>query len=293
MKNFKKESFFSYVVIIFMAILLAINYHIFIVENEFAPAGINGIATMLQYKTGFSISYTSLIFNIPICIVSYFLVSHTYGTRSIIFTLVYSFSYLALQNFDFKSIVYDAGGHDTIFPVIISGVLSGIVSGLCFKNDTTDGGMSTVSKCISVKKPEVNFFVITFILNAIVAITSLFVYSDKGQLDYKPVALCITYCFVCNFVGNYILKGIKKSLKFTVITNNADELIKDINSIIRHGATQIQASGSFTQNKKTILICVINPHQINDFKNIIKKYDDTFAFQETVNETFGNFKKIK
>ena len=57
----------SYINIILVAILLALNYHIFIVENHFAPAGLNGIATMVQYKTGFSISYMSLIINIPLC----------------------------------------------------------------------------------------------------------------------------------------------------------------------------------------------------------------------------------
>ena len=46
-----------YFKIFLAAILLAFNYYIFIVTNNFAPAGLNGIATMIQYKTGFSISY--------------------------------------------------------------------------------------------------------------------------------------------------------------------------------------------------------------------------------------------
>ena len=46
------NSIFSNAAVILMAALLAINYHIFIVENHFAPAGLNGIATMIQYKSG-------------------------------------------------------------------------------------------------------------------------------------------------------------------------------------------------------------------------------------------------
>ena len=80
-----------YLTIIGLALLLAINYHFFIVENDFAPAGINGISTMIQYKTGFSISYSSLIINIPLCIFAFFFVSKTYGVRSLVFTLFYSF----------------------------------------------------------------------------------------------------------------------------------------------------------------------------------------------------------
>ena len=64
---------FAFINIILAALLLALNYHIFIVDNHFAPAGLNGIATMIQYKTGFSISFMSLIINVPLCLLSYIL----------------------------------------------------------------------------------------------------------------------------------------------------------------------------------------------------------------------------
>ena len=58
--------------VILAALILALNYYIFIVDNQFAPAGLNGIATMVQYKTGFSISYMSLLINIPLSVFAYF-----------------------------------------------------------------------------------------------------------------------------------------------------------------------------------------------------------------------------
>ena len=64
----------AYINIIIAALILALNYHIFIVDKHFAPAGLNGIATMIQFKTGFSISYMSLLINVPLCIFAYFFV---------------------------------------------------------------------------------------------------------------------------------------------------------------------------------------------------------------------------
>ena len=58
----------SYVFILVFALLAATNYEIFILNNAFAPAGINGIATMIQYKLGISVGYLNLAFNIPLCI---------------------------------------------------------------------------------------------------------------------------------------------------------------------------------------------------------------------------------
>lgn len=286
-------SLFSYIIIIAMALILAVNYRFFIIENNFAPAGLNGIATMIQYKTGISISYVSLLVNIPLCILAFFLIKKEYALKSFVFTIVYSLFYLYLQNIELDSFVYNSDGHDTIFPAIISGVISGFVCGICFKYNSSSGGMEIVSKYISKVRPDYNFFYVTFIINTVVAVISLFVYSDKGFLDYKPVALCITYCFVTNFVGNYIIKGTKTAFKFTVITTHPDEITADIMHILRHGATRLEATGAYTKTSKNVLICVVNKHQITAFKQIIDKYDNTFSFYEIVNETYGNFKKVK
>ena len=46
---------FDYLKIAVMAVLLALAYVLFIINNRFAPAGINGVATMIEYKLGFSV----------------------------------------------------------------------------------------------------------------------------------------------------------------------------------------------------------------------------------------------
>ena len=288
----KTKAFLSYFEIILVALLLAVNYHVFIVQNDFAPAGLNGIATMIQYKTGFSISYMSLLINVPLSMLAFFLVQRQFAVKTLLFSLVYSFSFLFLQNSGLDFIQYNAEGHDTIYPVIISGVISGVVYGVCFKNNASTGGTDVISWYINKIRPRTNFFIVTFALNTIVAIASLFVYSS-GSLDYKPVALCITYCFISTYVGNRLLRGTKTAYKFTIVTTHADEIAKDISSILHHSATKIDAMGTYTNTEKSVLICVLNRHQLNDFQTIISKYDDTFSFCESVNETYGNFKRIK
>lgn len=296
--NFFRKSIVPYIYISLAAILLAFVYQLFIVKNGFAPAGLNGIATMVQYKTGFSIGFMSLIINIPLCILAYFLISRQFATRSLCFCLVYSFVFLYLQQIGLEQFQYNAQGHDTIYPVMLSGVLSGFVYGVCFRNHASTGGTDIVSKYISKKKPALNFFWVTFTLNVLVAFSSFFVYAQKdtaGNLtyDYKPVCLCIMYCFLSTFVGNMILKGFKTACKFTVITTHPEEITSEIINNLHHSSTEISAIGSFNKENKTVLICVINKHQIIDFQNILLKYDNTFSFAETVNETYGNFKKIR
>lgn len=282
----------SYIQIVLSAILLAFVYYIFIVTNSFAPAGLNGIATMIQYKTGFSISYMSLLINIPLSALAFFLVGKAFAVKTMLFSVVYSFSFLFLQNSDLSFIQYNALGHDTIYPVILSGVLGGLVYGVCFRNNASTGGTDIVSFYINKVRPQTNFFVVTFTLNAIVAVSSIFVYSEE-TLSYKPMALCILYCFISTFVGNLLLKTTKTAYKFTVITTSRDEFVEEITKKLHHGCTEIEAMGTYTGAKKSVLICIINKHQLNDFQKIVSKYPDTFSYFEVVNETYGNFKNIK
>lgn len=288
---------FIYGEIILLAVLMALNYQLFIVENGFAPAGINGIATMVQYKTGFSIGYMSLLINVPLCVLAYFFVSKPFATRSLCFCLVYSFAFLLLQRLGLEAFQYDAQGHDTIFPVMLSGILSGLVYGFCFRLNASTGGTDIISKYISQRKPALNFFWVTFILNAAVAAVSFFVYAvpdaDGMIYDYKPVCLCVMYCFVSSFMGNYILRGTKTAVKFTIVTAHADEITGEIFRKLKHGSTRISGTGSFSHHPRDVLICVVNRHQVVEFQTILKQYDDTFSFAETVNETYGNFAHIK
>ena len=282
----------SYLQIVFAAVLLAFVYYVFIITNNFAPAGLNGIATMIQYKTGFSISYMSLLINIPLSIFASLFVQKDFALKTLLFSLVYSGMFAFLQSTDWQTIQYNALGHDTIYPVILSGVTGGAVYSICFRNNASTGGTDVIARYINKVKPEVNFFAVTFVLNGIVAIASVFVYSD-GTLSYKPMALCILYCFLSSFIGNYLLKTTKTAYKFTVITAHGEELTKEITQVLRHGCTQVDATGSYTGQKKTMLICIINKHQLNDFQKILAKYSETFSYFELVSETYGNFKNIR
>ncbi len=292
-----KKAVVEYAVIILIAAGLALMYQIFIIPNDFAPAGLNGIATMIQYKFNFSIGYFSIIINIPLCVLAYFVVSKRFAVRSLVFCLTYSGVYLVLQQFDISDVQYDANGVDTIFPCLIAGLFSGFVYGVCARLSASTGGTDIVSKAISVKKPFLNFFWITFVLNAVVAVASLFVYGtgEDGTfaLDYKPACLCILYCFMSSFLGNKILQGTKGAYQFIIVTQHSEQIEKEILETLHHSATRLHGTGVYSDQGKDILMCVVNKHQVIEFKNILKKYPDTFAFIEMVNETVGNFKKIK
>ena len=292
-----KEKILAYARIVLLGILLAFNYELFIVDNHFSPAGINGIATMVQYKLGFSIGYMSLLVNIPLCIFAFFFINRDFALKSLVFCVVYSVGFIVLQALPLEPFHY-AAETDTIFPVMIAGLLSGVVYGLGFRVNSSTGGTDIIAKFISKKTPTLNFFWVTFILNAIVAAASFFVYAEVGAdglpvYNYKPVVLCVLYCFISSFSGNMILKGYKAAYKFVIVTKHTEEIEREIVTKLHHGATVLHGEGVYNHQEKDIIICVVNKHQLFEFESILKGYDDTFAMVESVNSTIGNFKIVK
>ena len=296
----KKEKFspLPYVVVVLMGLLLAVNYTLFVVPNSFAPAGINGVAVMVQYKLGFSVGYMALLVNIPLCIFAFFAIRREFAVRTLLFCVAYSGFYLYLQNSGMLArFAYNAEGVDTIYPVILAGLISGFVYGMVIPRDACTGGTDILARYVSKKKPALNFFWISFSLNAVVALSSYFVFVQNvdGEPVYnmKPVCLCLLYCFTSSFIGTTILSQSRAASEFVVITKHPDEIEKIIIEQMHHSATRIEATGVYTGKEKTVLLCVVNRHQGVEFLHAVQHFPDTFVIEQTVSNTVGNFKRIK
>src|SRR5574344_987468 len=87
----------TYLVICAVALLEALNYELFVFPNQFAPSGLNGICTMVQYVTGISVGYLSLLINIPLALWVYFTVSKSLAIRSMLYVVTFSLGLLLLD----------------------------------------------------------------------------------------------------------------------------------------------------------------------------------------------------
>jgi uncharacterized protein YaaQ len=92
---------------------------------------------------------------------------------------------------------------------------------------------------------------------------------------------------------DFMLKGLKEAVKFEIVTDQPDALAKEIMEQLQHGVTEIAATGSFTKQNKTLLICVVNKHQIVKFQRILDRFPGSFAYLHTVKETMGHFDNVE
>ena len=280
----------QYVLIAVIACFSALSFELFVSPNGFAPAGVNGIATMVQYKLNFSLGYMSLLINLPMLAVAAFILDRAYAFRTLTFVVVFSGAVLFLQGIGIESVVFHGmDGGSRLMAAIAAGFFTGLFYSLSIRLGGSTGGTDIVGAFIHRKYPAYDTVAIIFTLNASVAVLSFFVY----DFTYEPVILCIVYSFVSNRVSDAILKGTRSAARFEVVTPYGVELSSELMETLHHGVTLLPAKGMYSNSDYSVLICIVNRRQVVEFEKILLKYDKTFASISTANGVVGRFKHVK
>lgn len=277
----------SYLFIILLGLVLALNYQLFVFPNDFAPAGLNGIFTMIQYVFGFKLSNANIIINVPIAIVVFFVISRTFATRAMVFLVSFSSFLMLLDMVDLSAFVYS-----TTISTFLGPAVAGMISGVCgyymHQMGTCMGGTEFIAKLIHKKNPAFNFFSIIFTLNVIVACASYFVY------DYKiePVLLCIIYSYFSSSIRENMNRKHQSALRCEIVTEHGQELGKAIIDTLHHSVTELSGRGLYTGAEKSVLVCILNPSQLNELTKLVAKFPGSFVSVSQVNAVVGNFRRL-
>lgn len=279
----------TYFVIIFVALIAAVNYELFIFPNQFAPSGINGICTMIQYVTGVSVGYLSLLVNVPLALWCYYKVSKPVALRSMVYVVTFSVGLLIMDYVDLSAFAYATeNGTSKILGPLVAGVIMGFVYSILVKASAYTGGTDFVSAIIHKYSPEKTFFGMNFIINSAIAIASYFVYGYQME----PVILCILYSFMTTNVGERLMKSGREAMCFEIITDYPEDISKELIDNLHHSTTLIPAKGMYSGRETNVLLCVVNKTQAAAVSSIIRRHPNTFAIVNPVSQILGNFKHL-
>ena len=272
-------------------IVVGTAYHFFQNSNGFAPGGVGGLATITHYLLSDTVSWSVLMvaFNLPIFILVSAIVNKKLGLMLSIYMVVQSFIPRLYDLIGAKPYCYANNGADfnIVFACIATGVISGFGFSMMLKRFGASGGTYGISALIKKARPEMNIAYISFIMDTSVVFIAFFVYGMR----ITPVICTLLNLFIANVIVDNGLSGIKNGYKFEIITNNPKELSEELITRLKHGVTELQVHGMYSDTDKHMLVCIINKRQIGEMMKIIKKYPDTFASYYKVNEVFGNFKR--
>lgn len=279
----------TYVVIVLIAFVCALNYELFVFPNRFAPAGLNGICTMLQYIFGINIGYMSMIINIPLALIVYFMVSKPLAIRSMVYVFSFSLAAIALDYVDLSEFIYyTENGTSAILGPLVAGIIFGGCYALLLQASAYSGGTDFIAAIIHKFRPEKSVFLLIFLMNTAVAAASYFVYGYQ----IEPVILCILYAFTSSNVSERLTKNGRSAVRFEIITDYPEEISDAIIYKLHHSATLIPGKGMYLNKEVNMLFVVVNNNQVAKLAAICRQYPNTFAIIDPVSEVMGNFKKF-
>ena len=287
MKTAKKA--LTYGVIVAIALVVALNYKVFVFPNRFAPSGLNGICTMIQYVTGINIGYLSLLINVPLALWVFFFVSKPLALRSMVYVITFSVVSVLLENVEMtRFIYYTETGTSAILGPLVAGIIFGGCYSLLLRASAYSGGTDFVAAIVHKYRPEKSIFGLIFGMNVLVAIASYFVY----DYQIEPVILCVLYSFMSSTVSERLTKNGRSAVRFEIITDYPEEISNDIINKLHHSATLIPGRGMYLNKEVSMLFVVVNNNQVTRLSQICRQYPNTFAIIDPVSEVMGNFKKI-
>ena len=244
---------------------------------------------MIQYVTGISVGYLSLLINVPLALWCYYEVSKSMATRSMVYVVTFSIGILILDKVDLSFLHYATeNGTSKILGPLVAGVIQGYIYSILMKASAYTGGTDFISAIVHKRNPNKSVLGFSFTINVFIAISSYFVYGYQME----PVILCILYSFMSSTVGERLQKSGKEAICFEIITDFPLEITGDIIAKTGHSTTLIPAKGMYTGKDTNMLICVVNKSQAAAVTEICRSYPNTFTIMDPVGQVVGNFKNM-
>lgn len=274
----------SYFAIGGLAFIAALNYNIFVFPNRFAPAGVDGICTMIQEVFNVNMGYLSLIVNIPLLIVAFLVLNREFALKNLIFILVFSLSAVLLEMVDLSAFLYttDTGTSIVLAPVA-AGTIRGILYVAALNLNGAAGGIDIISALIKHKIPHLDIMNIIFAINMLIAVTSFFVYGNS----IEPVICSIVYSFITSAVCSKIRSTKKETVKFEIITQNPERLCTDIIHKLHQKATVIDALGAFSKESTKVVLCIVKKETAPFVEELLLQYPNSIVFKSFVDASIS------
>ncbi|MBR3898556.1 MAG: YitT family protein [Bacilli bacterium] len=252
---------------VFGVFLLAVSFNLFIKPNHLI-SGVSGISIITDKLFKIDSSLIILLGNSLLLIASFVFLGKEDTSRTVIGSLLYPV-FIKLTEFIPKYI--DLGTTEPIVLAICGALMSGIGTGLIFKNNFTSGG-TDVLKQILTKYGKMPYSMSNIYSEGLIMFAGGIVFGWQSFI-YSIIVLSIS-----GIVSDRVILGISEYKTLQIVTTKDSEIKSFIIENLNHGLTVIEAKGAFTDTKKKVLLCAIPTRQYFIATEGIKKIDpDAFV----------------
>lgn len=269
-----RRTLLDYAQILLGCIVGAVAYPLFLIPNDIAPGGVTGVATILHYLFKYPVGITSLLLNIPLFLAGF----RTMGKRFVFRTLLATLMFSALIDI----IKVEPITRDPMMASIYGGVLLGAGLAIILRGGATTGGTDMLARMLHKHASGISVGMFLFMFDFFVILAAGILMSAEHAMH------AMISVFIASKVLDTVLTGIGSEKACYVISRHHEAITRRILTDMQRGVTVLKATGGFSGENISMLLCVVGRMEVTALKSIIREEDrNAFVFITETHETLG------
>lgn len=287
MEEVKSKKVFKYIfnalLVIVGTFLMGVAFNVFLNSNKISPSGFAGLCAILSnvladnFSIYISASIFYLIINALLFVLSVKKMGINFAINSAIGVLGYSI-FMEVCNFNLG-----LETSDLLLCAIYGGVLMGIGMGLVFRGHGSTGGSDMLANILGKRFKFLTVGNLVLIVDAVVLVLSFIAYKNLTLSLYSLIAI-----WIMTKVADVIVAGVQGVRAYYIISNNYEEISKEIMSSLERGVTAFEAQGMYTKNNHKVLMTVVTRAEVVKLRQIVSLLDkNAFVYSTPISEAMG------
>lgn len=247
----------------FIGVLLsAVAFNIFLKPCNLI-FGLSGLSIITEKLFQIDPSLVILIGNILLLIASFVFLGKEKTSPTIIGSILYP---ALVKATEFLPNYIDLGNTEMIVIALCGALISGIGTGLVFKNNFTTGGTDVLKQILSHygKMPY---------SKANIYSEGLIMLAGGIFFGWQSFIYSFLTLYASGIISDRVILGISEYKTLEIITTEQTNIKKFIMENLNHGVTELDAEGGYTNTKKKVLLCAIPTREYFLATEAIKKID--------------------
>ncbi|MGB5918420.1 MULTISPECIES: YitT family protein [unclassified Arcobacter] len=280
----KKKDLLNYLYVLLGTMSLSFGAVTLLSPNEIITGGGIGIALLIHYVfPSLTLGTYIILVSAPFILVGYIYYGKKYTFKTLITMLLLSFfTDFFKEVLELKPLV-----NDILLGAVFGGIFVGLGVGFIMKGKSSTGSTSISGELVA-SKTKFKVSEILLAQDAVILISSIFVYGDIKKSFYSLIGVYITSKIV-----DMVLTGRPSKKVVHIISNKVEDLTVHIRERIEEHGAVITGVGLHKGQDKNIIFVAVETNKIQLLRDIISKHDpEAFLIISEASEILGRGTKI-
>lgn len=270
------KEIFSYVMIMFGALMAAFSVACILLPNDAIDYGTAGVAIIISKMTGFSLSPCVLLVFAPFIVLGFLVLGARFSIKALFGAIIYTIGLDVFEEIPFEL------NTEHFLAVAFGGAILGLGLSLILRHGGCIDGSEIFANVVIKKLSEKTGK--NFSMSGILIGFNACVYGAAFILINRNAALLsLLVFFVATAVIDHFTDHFEAIKQVTIITKEPDKLVDAIKTKLNKTCTIMDSYGAIAGENKT-LICYVNYFELQKMKEIISEHKGTFSTVSTIDE---------